>query len=416
MAVRVTRLKVLISAYACEPGKGSEPGVGWSVAREMARYHDVWVLTRANNRKPIEDELLRHPIGGLQFAYYDLPNWIRWWKSGPRGVQFYYYLWQFGASRMALNLHEQLAFDLTHHVTFGRYWTPALVSRVDAPFVWGPVGGGDDTPLSFLSNGSVSQKLYERWRAVAKWLGERDPLLQATARLSNIALAATGQTQRRLSSLKCRRVYLEPQVAMGQREYEQLAAITHNSGPITRFISIGRPLHWKGFELGLRAFAASAIPDSEYWLIANGPGRKALERLVTALGINRQVHFVDSQSTLEDVYAILGACDVLVHPALHETFGTVVLEAMAAAKPVLCLDLGGPAVQVTPETGFKVAAHEPEQAVRDLAAAMVKLTESPELRRLMGEEGRKRARTEFSWERKGEVLNEYYLEAVGGQR
>ncbi|HLE82176.1 MAG TPA: glycosyltransferase family 1 protein, partial [Dehalococcoidia bacterium] len=46
------RWKVLISAYACEPGKGSEPNVGWNVAREMARQHDVWVLTRANNRRP----------------------------------------------------------------------------------------------------------------------------------------------------------------------------------------------------------------------------------------------------------------------------------------------------------------------------------------------------------------------------
>ena len=39
-----------MSAYACEPGKGSEPGVGWAVALEMARYHDIWVITRANNR------------------------------------------------------------------------------------------------------------------------------------------------------------------------------------------------------------------------------------------------------------------------------------------------------------------------------------------------------------------------------
>ena len=48
------RLKVLISAYACEPGKGSEPEVGWQWALQMARHHDVTVLTRANNRQAIE--------------------------------------------------------------------------------------------------------------------------------------------------------------------------------------------------------------------------------------------------------------------------------------------------------------------------------------------------------------------------
>lgn len=47
-------MKLLLSAYACEPGLGSEPGVGWNSALEAARFHDVWVLTRAANRKAIE--------------------------------------------------------------------------------------------------------------------------------------------------------------------------------------------------------------------------------------------------------------------------------------------------------------------------------------------------------------------------
>src|ERR1700686_5022098 len=48
-------LRILLSAYACEPGKGSEPGVGWHWAVEMARLgHRVTVLTRQNNRAGIE--------------------------------------------------------------------------------------------------------------------------------------------------------------------------------------------------------------------------------------------------------------------------------------------------------------------------------------------------------------------------
>ena len=62
------RLRVLVSAYACEPAKGSEPGVGWRIAREMARYHEVWVLTRTNNRPSIAAALDRDPIPGLRFV------------------------------------------------------------------------------------------------------------------------------------------------------------------------------------------------------------------------------------------------------------------------------------------------------------------------------------------------------------
>ena len=52
-------MNVLISAYSCEPGEGSERGVGWNVAREVARHHKVWVFTRPDeSQSAIEAELL----------------------------------------------------------------------------------------------------------------------------------------------------------------------------------------------------------------------------------------------------------------------------------------------------------------------------------------------------------------------
>ena len=74
-------LKVLMSAYSCEPGRGSEPGIGWNVAREMAKYHDIWVITLVNNRELIEAELERNPLQRLHFVYYELPNWSRFWEK-----------------------------------------------------------------------------------------------------------------------------------------------------------------------------------------------------------------------------------------------------------------------------------------------------------------------------------------------
>ena len=75
-------LKVLISAYACEPHKGSEPGVGWNWARQIAEFAEVWVITRANNREIIEEEFKRNPVSNLHFIYVDLPKSLRFWKKG----------------------------------------------------------------------------------------------------------------------------------------------------------------------------------------------------------------------------------------------------------------------------------------------------------------------------------------------
>jgi glycosyltransferase involved in cell wall biosynthesis len=91
------------------------------------------------------------------------------------------------------------------------------------------------------------------------------------------------------------------------------------------------------------------------------------------------------------------------------------MEAMAAGRPVICLDLGGPAVQVTDETGFKIPADEPYQAVRDLAAAMIHLVTEPELRVSMGQAGRKLVRENYTWQVIGERLNKLYLE-VGSRK
>lgn len=111
------------------------------------------------------------------------------------------------------------------------------------------------------------------------------------------------------------------------------------------------------------------------------------------------------QSALE---AMLGECHVLVHPSLHDSGGWVCLEAMAAGRPVLCLDLGGPATQVTEETGFKVPAHAPEQATGDLAEAMTLLVHDPELLFRLGQAGQRRVREVYDWQVKGQFFHQLY--------
>ena len=60
------RLRILLSAYACEPDRGSEPGVGWNWVRHLAREHEVWVITRSNNRGIIDAN--DQPDPGVSFA------------------------------------------------------------------------------------------------------------------------------------------------------------------------------------------------------------------------------------------------------------------------------------------------------------------------------------------------------------
>lgn len=409
----VRPLKVLLSAYACEPGMGSEPGVGWNLAVHLARHHEVWVLTRANNRPSIEAALAHDSVPGLHFVYHDLPAWARFWKRGGRGVQLYYYLWQLSAVPVVRRLHAEVGFDLTHHVTFCKYWVPSALAFLDGvPFVWGPVGGGESAPLSFWPTLGPRGVLYELGRTLARSAGERDPLVRRTARRATLALATTPETAPRLRRLGVKRVEVLGQVALPDEEVQILGELPAPApGPI-RFLSVGRLLALKGFHLALEALAASGVKDAEYWIVGDGPERRRLEALARRLGVTDRVRFLGWLPRPEALRCLASA-HALVQPSLHDSGGWVCLEAMAAGRPVICLELGGPATQVTEGTGFRVPARTPERATGDIARAMLCFATDSALREAMGEAGRARVRETFSWNGKSCQLTALYAAIVG---
>lgn len=400
------RRRVLLSAYACKPGRGSEPGVGWNAACEMARHHDVWVLTRTSNREAIEEHRSEHALPpGLRFVYHDFwalsDDWNR--DEGKLTSEAHYYTWQVSAYFKARRLHREVGFDLAHHITYIRYWTPSLMALLPIPFVLGPVGGAETAPAAFWKDLGRRARRFEKVRDAARWIAERDPLVRRSVRRSTVALSTTRQTAARLRHLQAPRVEIHGACGVTEAEVERLGNMAAPPERPVRFLSLGRLLHWKGFHLGLRAFAQAGLEDAEYWIVGDGPWRERLEAEARALGVCDRVRFwgwLERPEALEK----LAASHALVHPSLHDSDGTVCLEAMAARRPVLCLDTGGPGHQVTSKTGIKVPVRTPDQAARDLAAAMRTLANDASRRARMGEAGHQRVKKKFTWERRMDTL------------
>jgi glycosyltransferase involved in cell wall biosynthesis len=406
-------LKVLVSAYACEPGKGSEPGAGWHWVGQIGRFGECWVITRRNNRQAIDEALAANPMPRVHFIYYDLPSWARFWKKGQRGVRAYYYLWQFGVYRLAKKLHREVNFDLVHHLTFANYWLPSFLPLLPAPFLWGPVGGGESAPRNFRKSFSIRGKVYEILRDAARYLGELNPFVRMTARRAAAGLAVTPQTALRLRALGCRDVSLSSQTALSSEELSLLRKVPAREESPFRVISVGRFLHWKGFELGLKAFDEfhRRHPESEYWLIGDGPEQERWRQLAQNLSAGKNIVFWRTLPRSE-VLEKIAACDVLLHPSLHDSGGWVTAEAMAAGRPVICLDLGGPALQVTEATGFKIPAISPGQVVTDIAAALELIVDDSSRCARLGAAGRERIRRDFNWEKLGNQLAMVYARLV----
>lgn len=406
------RLKVLVSAYACRPNEGSEPGVGWNIVRELVKYHDIWVLTRENNRSAIEAELKNHPFPKLEFIYCEPPSWIQQLNYKQRLVHLHYYLWQIEAYFIARKLHKELNFDIVHHVTYVRYSSPSFLSLLPIPFIWGPVGGGESVPKAFWQDFGFRGKVYEIFRNLARSLGEIDPFVRLTARRSILARGTTEDTAERLRKLGAANVEVVSQLGLCRQEILDLTQYSLFANDTIRFISIGRLLHWKGFHLGLRAFARSNLPDfAEYWIVGDGPEKLRLQVLAQELGIIQKVKFWNKLSRQETLQK-LGECTALIHPSLHESGGLVCLEAMAAGIPTICLDLGGPATQVTDDTGIKVPANTPEQVVDELKKAIERLANNPELAMRMGKAGQKRVCEIYDWQTKSQELAKLYVKII----
>ena len=415
-------MKVLISAYACEPNKGSEPGVGWETACAIDRVgHEVWVLTTATHRSGIEAELAHGSADSatIHWIYLDPLNWVYDWDTGGKGilwdVHLHHYLWQIKAYFVAKRLHRTIGFDVIHHVTYGRYSAPSFLALLPIPFIWGPVGGAESAPLSFWRDFGWRGKLYEFLRQVAKTSGEWDPFVHLTARRSAIALACTPETADRLKKLHVPRLETLPgHTAVSEADWQLLEPLrskreadreaSQKANSLIRFLSVGRLIHWKGYHLGVRAFLAAKLENAEYWIVGNGSELEALREIAAG---HPQIKFLGNLPRSQALQ-VMADCDVFLHPSLHDFAPTVCVEAMAAGLPIVCLDLGGPSVQVTSETGIRVRALDPDQAVQELAQAMTALATDGDRRRSMGVAGQARVREFYRWEVRGQVYSRLY--------
>lgn len=360
--------RVLVVAYACSPGRGSEESVGWDTAEALARKgFEVTVLTRLAERQrcPAPSE---RP-SGLRLESWDLP---KFWQSvfsrmGKIGVEFGYLAWLLGARSVVRQLHAQNAFDSAQHVTYARYWMPSPLAVLDLPWILGPVGGGESIPSTLRASLSRSGRVFEAVRDAMRWMGERSSAVRHAARSAHVCLANTRETAERLRHLGARHVEIINSAALADEEVERLGALS--TPDRTGFLSIGRLLDWKGFHLGLEAFARSGLRNETYTIVGEGPFRSRLEALAGELGVADRVRFTGLLPR-QEVFALLGRSRALIHPSLHESGGFVVLEAMAAGTPVLCVDAGGPGLFVTGSTGYAVAPTTQDRTISGLSVAM----------------------------------------------
>ena len=175
-----------------------------------------------------------------------------------------------------------------------------------------------------------------------------------------------------------------------------------------QFVFVGRLVDWKAVDLLLEGFQPVAAETGALLeIIGDGVMRQELEALTAHLGLVGSVVFTGWLS--QDQCAVkLQQADGLVLPSLLECGGAVVLEAMAMGLPVIATNWGGPMDYVDSGCGILIEPTSKEVLVNGLTDAMLKLTQSPDLRQRMGCAGKERVLKYFDWERKVDQIIEIY--------
>ncbi|MGC1386706.1 MAG: glycosyltransferase family 4 protein [Steroidobacteraceae bacterium] len=380
--------RVLVSAHAYQPEGVSE---GFTAAQLVAamrqRGYRVTVLTAALQRLSYGFGVLGIQCStNTEIAYFSPVNYLEY------------------SARSLLTMRRlRKRFALVHHVSPIVMRVPSFFGALGRPFIWGPIGGSVPYPPGFEGYGR-RYSLVNALRLLDRPRLHLDPTLRLTMHSADRIVVTTSMGAELIPDAHRAKTVVIPE---GIPESLILPAPRKDEPYI---FSSGRLIEYKATDLLIRAFAR--VPDSGIRLFITGDGPKKMElsALIATLGLGERVQLLGRVSRAEN-HRLMSQSLFCVFPALREAFGHVNLEAMAAWKPVVATDWGGPKdLVVDGVTGFKVLGRNPEQHIEMLSGAINRLIDDSHLRRAMGSAAAARVRDEFIWSKVAKKYDRLYYE------
>jgi glycosyltransferase involved in cell wall biosynthesis len=358
-------VKILFCNYEYPPLGGGGGVVMSALARQLARRHDVTVLTSRAGDLPAEStdagvRIVRVPVFFRRdLAVANFPSMFAYLPTGlARGLQL-------GRPHRfdVINTHFVVPTGPLGHALSRAYGIPNVLS----------VHGGD----LFDPSKRSSPHLHAPLRAAIRWLLRR----------ADTVVGQSNDTARHVREL----YDVNRDVGLIPLGIERPAAVAHASRaqfdvPENAFVlvTVGRLVARKATCRLVHTIAATGLDDVHLVIVGDGPDRDAISRQAHELGISHRVHMLGMVSDAEK-YAALSISDAFATTSQHEGFGLVFLEAMAFGLPIVCYDRGGQTdFLASYKTGFVVPLNDEDA----FAKSILDLYRDRENRRRYGQHNR----------------------------
>ncbi|MCG2633010.1 glycosyltransferase [Bradyrhizobium sp. WYCCWR 13023] len=411
--------RVLVIAESANPEWTSVPLVGWKLSHALSKVADVHLVTNLRNRAAV---LRQGLVEGRDFTAIDNEAFAgrflrlaellggqkgKGWTTRTAVAAFAYYAFEFEVWRQFSARLKAGEFDLVHRVTPLSPTSPSILakrlSKINVPFVLGPLNGGLPWPKNFRDVQYAEREWLSHLRQVYKCL----PGYDATRRYSSAIIVGSHHTHSEMPNWAQRKCVYIPENAV---DSDLVDAALHRGAREKPLVAtfVGRLVPYKGADILIEAAAMFVAANQlKVHIVGDGPQRRELEDLVRARGIEIGVE-LHGWLDHSEAQRILQCSDMMVLPSIREFGGGVVVEAMAQGVTPIVADYGGPAELVDDSCGIRVPFSDRKSLVDGIRAALGTVIATPEVLDSYAQSARKKVAEELTWNAKAKQVLRIY--------
>ena len=406
------KLKILVSAYACAPNKGSEPGMGWNFVTGLAKFHELHVIVEKRKwEQPINDFIENNPElnDSVRFYFIDKKRNKPLRKIWPPSYYWFYKKWQKEAYKLAEQLDLKENFDLIHQLNMVGYREPGYLWKIKKPFVWGPIGGLENSPWRFLPSLGFKGFIFYTGRNILNLLQRRflSRPKKAAKREMAALISATPNTSKLTKSIWGKDSHVICEV--GFQNIQKIEFNKRKKGEPLKIVWSGLHIPRKNLPLLLKSLANVNF-KFELHILGDGELNNSWKKLAKELNLYDSCiwHGWVGKAVANEVY---NNAHVFCITSISDLTSTVTLEALTFGLPIICLDHCGFSHVVNENCGIKINVSSSKKAAIDFSKALEKINEDENLRQNLSNGALIRAK-DFSWESKIDKLNSIYNELL----
>ena len=406
------KLKILVSCYACSPFIGSEPGMGWNFVMGLARFHELHVIVEKRKWEQSINDFIENNPGlndSVRFYFIDKKRNKPLRKIWPPSYYWFYKKWQKEAYKLACQLDLKENFDLIHQLNMVGYREPGYLWKIKKPFVWGPIGGLENSPWRFLPSLGFKGFVFYSGRNILNLL-QRSFLSRpkkAAKREMAALISATPNTSKLTKSIWGKDSHVICEV--GFQNIQKIEFNKRKKGEPLKIVWSGLHIPRKNLPLLLKSLANVNF-KFELHILGDGELNNSWKKLAKQLKVDRSCiwyGWVD-KAVANEVY---NNAHVFCITSISDLTSTVTLEALTFGLPIICLDHCGFSHVVNDSCGIKINVSTPKKAATDFSVALEKIYTDENLRQNLRDGALIRAK-DFSWESKINKLNTIYNELL----